>query len=183
LIVYGQKNPGRLTYATSGVGNAQHLNGELLQSLIGVQMTHLPYKGASNQLVDVASGNVDLTFVSMAAAASFMKAGRVKVLGVTSAKRASFAPEIPAIAETKAAATYNLENWFGIFAPAATPLAVQAKLNTLFVQLLRDPAVIRQLQEQGGEVNPMTPQQFTDFIKQETVKYERIVDAANITAE
>ena len=91
-----------LTYATSGVGNPQHLNGELLQSLAGITMVHVPYKGASGQLADVASGNVDMTFVSYAGAAPFIQGGRVKALAVTSATRASFARDIPAIAETPA---------------------------------------------------------------------------------
>ncbi|MCW0208456.1 MAG: tripartite tricarboxylate transporter substrate-binding protein, partial [Achromobacter sp.] len=99
LVAYGRANPDRLTYATSGVGNPQHLNGELLQSLAGIKMVHVPYKGASAQLVDVAAGSVDLTFVSLAGALPFIKSGKVKPLAVTSAKRASFAPDIPAVAE------------------------------------------------------------------------------------
>ena len=182
LVEYAKKNPG-VTYATSGVGNPQHLNGELLASLAGVKMNHVPYKGASGQLVDVASGNVNLTFVSMAGAIPFIKAGRVKPLAVTSAKRASFAPDIPAIAEYAPLAAYKLENWFGLFAPAGTPAAVQAKLNTVVGQVLRDPELIKLLQEQGGEAAPMTQEAFREFIKTETAQYARIVQSANITAE
>lgn len=183
LVAYAQKNPGKLTYATSGVGNPQHLNGELLQSIAGIQMTHIPYKGAANQLVDVASGNVDLTFVSMAGAAPFIKGGRVKVLAVTSPQRTSFAPDVPAIAEFKPTAAYNLENWFGLFAPAAIPQAIQAKLNTAVTQALRDPTLIKRLQDQGGEAVPLTQQKFAEFIKTESIKYARIVDAAHIVAD
>lgn len=100
LIAYAKKNPGKVSYATSGVGNPQHLNGELLEEMAGIKMIHVPYRGASGQLADVAGGNVDLTFVSMAAAAPFIKDGRVKAIAVTSARRASFAPDIPAIAES-----------------------------------------------------------------------------------
>jgi tripartite-type tricarboxylate transporter receptor subunit TctC len=92
----------------------------LLQSLTGIQMQHVPYKGASNQLVDVASGTVDVTFVSLAGAAPFIKGSKVKALAVTSAKRARFAPDIPTIAEFAPAATYSLDNWFGLFAPSKT---------------------------------------------------------------
>ena len=182
LVTYAKAHPG-VTYGTSGVGNPQHLNGELLASLAGVKLSHVPYKGASAQLVDVASGNVNLTFVSMAGALPFIKGGRVKPLAVTSAKRASFAPDIPAIAEYAPLAAYTLENWFGLFAPAGTPADVQVKLNSVVNQVLRDPEVIRLLQEQGGEATPMTQDAFRDFIKTQTAQYARIVKSANITAE
>jgi len=183
LVAYAKANPGKVSYATSGVGNPQHLNGELLASVAGIQMNHVPYKGASGQLVDVASGTVDLTFVSMAAAAPFLKGNRVKALAVTSPKRASFAPDVPAIAETPATAAYALENWFGLFAPAGTPATVQARLNAAVVEALKDPTLVKRLQEQGGEVAPMSQAQFKDFIAAETAKYARIVDAAGIKAE
>ncbi len=146
-------------------------------------MNHVPYKGASVQLVDVVSGNVNLTFVSMAGALPFIKAGRVKPLAVTSANRASFAPDIPAIAEYAPLAAYKLENWFGLFAPSGTPAAVQAKLNTVLGQVLRDPELVKLLQEQGGEAAPMTQEAFREFIKTETAQYARIVQSANIAAE
>jgi len=183
LVAYAKKNPGKVTYATSGVGNPQHLNGELLQSLAGIQMQHVPYKGASNQLVDVASGNVDITFVSLAGATPFIKGGRVKALAVTSTKRAGFAPDIPAIAEFTPTASYDLDNWFGLFAPAKTPPAVQAKLNEAVTAALRDPELVKRLREQGGEPLPLSQTQFRDFIKTESVKYGRIVDSARIVAE
>lgn len=183
LAAYAAKHPGKLSYATSGVGNPQHLNGELLQSVLGVKMQHVPYKGASGQLVDVASGAVDLTFVSYAGAAPFLKGNRVKALAVTSAKRASFAPEIPALAETPAAKAYDLENWFGVFAPAKTPAAIQARLSEAIAAALKDPELARRLREQGGEPEPMTQAQFRDFIARESAKYARIVGAAHILPE
>lgn len=183
LVAYAKKNPGKLTYATSGVGNPQHLNGELLSKLAGVQLNHIPYKGASGQLVDVAGGNVDLSFVSLAGAAPFIKGGRLKALAVTSAQRASFAPDIPTIAEYKPLAAYALDNWFGLFAPAATPPAVLSKLNTAVTQALRDPALAAKLREQGGEPTPMTAEGFRDFIQSESQQYGRIVETANITAD
>jgi len=183
LVAHAKKNPGKVTYATSGVGNPQHLNGELLQSLAGIRMTHVPYKGASNQLVDVASGNVDITFVSLAGAMPFIKGNRVKALAVTSAKRASFAPDLPAIAEYAPAASYNLDNWFGLFAPAATPQAVQARLNAAVSEALHDPELVKKLEAQGGVAAPMSQKQFRDFIATEKAKYQKIVESAHITAE
>jgi tripartite-type tricarboxylate transporter receptor subunit TctC len=183
LIAYAKKNPGKLSYATSGVGNPQHLNGELFSSLAGIQMNHIPYKGSAGQLVDVAGGNVDLSFVSMAGAAPFLKGGRLKALAVTSAKRASFAPDIPTIAEYKPMAAYNMDNWFGLFAPAKTPADVQQKLNAAVTQALQDPALAKKLMDQGGEPAPMTIDQFRTFIKTESVQYGRIVEAAKITPD
>ena len=183
LVAYGKKNPGKLAYSTSGVGNPQHLNGELLEELAGIHMVHIPYKGASGQLVDVVSGNVDMTFVSFTAAKAFIKDGRVKAIAVTSAKRTSFAPEIPAIAEYKPLAKYQLENWFGLFAPAGTPDAVLQKLNAAVTHAIKDPDLAKRLQDRGGEPAPMSTQQFRDFIKTESVQFQRIVETANITAE
>jgi len=183
LVAHAKKHPGRLSYSTSGVGNPQHLNGELLEELAGVHMVHIPYRGAAGQLVDVTSGTVDMTFVSYAAAKSFIQTGKVKAIAITSAKRASFAPELPALAETKALAKYQLENWFGLFAPAGTPDAVLQKLNVAVTTALKDPELGKRLRDQGGEPSPMTPQQFRDFIKAESVQFERIVQVANIVAE
>jgi tripartite-type tricarboxylate transporter receptor subunit TctC len=183
LVSYAKKNPGKLAYSTSGVGNPQHLNGELLEELAGIHMVHIPYKGASGQLVDVVSGNVDMTFVSYAGAKAFIKDGKVKALAVTSAKRTSFAPEIPAVAEYKPLAKYQLENWFGLFAPAGTPDAVIQKLNAAVTQAIKDPELSKRLQDQGGEPAPMSVQQFRDFIKTESVQFQRIVEMAHITPE
>jgi tripartite-type tricarboxylate transporter receptor subunit TctC len=183
LIAYAKKNPGKLTYSTSGVGNPQHLNGELLEELAGVHMVHIPYKGAAGQLIDVTSGNVDMTFVSYTAAKGFIQNGKVKAIAVTSAKRTSFAPDIPALAEYKPLAKYQLENWFGLFAPAGTPDDIQQKLNAAVTQALKDPELAKKLRDQGGEPAPMTTTQFREFIKTESIQFGRIVDVAKITAE
>jgi tripartite-type tricarboxylate transporter receptor subunit TctC len=183
FLAHAKKNPGKLSYSTSGVGNPQHLNGELLEELAGLHMVHIPYRGASGQLVDVTSGVVDMTFVSYTAARSFILSGKVKAIAVTSAKRASFAPELPALAETKQLSKYQLENWFGMFAPAGTPAPVINKINTAVTAVLRDPELAKRLRDQGGEPAPMTAQQFADFIKAESVQFERIVQTAKIVAE
>lgn len=183
LVAHAKKNPGRLSYSTSGVGNPQHLNGELLEEVGGLHMVHIPYRGASAQLVDVTTGVVDMTFVSYAAARSFIQTGRVKAIAVTSATRAPFAPDLPAIAEYKPLAQYQLENWFGLFAPAGTPDAVVQKINAAVTVALKDPELAKKLQDLGGQPSPMTQTQFRDFIKKEASQYERIVRTAKIVAE
>lgn len=183
LVAYGRAHPDKLTYATSGVGNPQHLNGELLQSLAGIKMVHVPYKGAAAQLVDVAAGSVDLTFVSLAGALPFIKSGKVKPLAVTSAKRASFAPDIPALAEYAPLKDYALENWFGVFVPAGTPPQVQQKLAAAIGRALKDEKFVASIRELGGEVQPMSQDEFRAFIKAQTAVFAKVVADGNITAE
>lgn len=183
LVAYGRAHPDKLTYATSGVGNPQHLNGELLQSLAGIKMVHVPYKGAAAQLVDVAAGSVDLTFVSLAGALPFIKSGKVKPLAVTSAKRASFAPDIPALAEYAPLKDYALENWFGVFVPAGTPPQLQQKLAAAIDRALKDEKFVASIRELGGEVQPMSQDAFRAFIKAQTAVFAKVVADGNITAE
>ena len=183
LVAYGKANPGKLTYATSGIGNPQHLAGELFARTAGIRMTHVPYRGASNQLADVAGGSVDLTFVSLAGAAPFVKDGRVRPLGMTSAARTPMAPDIPAIAETPALKGYALDNWFGLFAPAATPAPVVAKLHNAVRAALGDPALAKRLRELGGDPMPLAPDAFRTFIRSESDRFRKIVEDARITPE
>lgn len=183
LVAYGRAHPDKLTYATSGVGNPQHLNGELLQSLAGIKMVHVPYKGASAQLVDVAAGSVDLTFVSLAGALPFIKSGKVKPLAVTSATRASFAPDIPAVAEYAPLKDYALENWFGVFVAAGTPADVQHKLAAAIGRALQDDKFVASIRELGGEVQPMSQEEFRAFIKAQTAVFAKVVADGHITAE
>ena len=178
LVAYATKNPGKVSYSSSGVGNPQHLNGELLEELAGIHMVHVPYKGASGQIVDVVSGNVELTFVSYTAAKGFIKDGKVKALGVTSSKRASFDPNIPAIAEYKPLAKYQLENWFGLFAPAGTPDAVVQKLNAAVAKALASPELKKRLADLGATSQSMTTAEFGDFVKNEVKVWGDVVKAS-----
>jgi tripartite-type tricarboxylate transporter receptor subunit TctC len=183
LVAYAKANPGKLSYGTSGIGNPQHLAGELLAQLSGTSLTHIPYRGASNQLTDTAGGSVDMTFVSLTGARPFIKDQRVRAIAMTSPARTPLAPELPAIAETPGLEKYALENWFGLFAPAATPPAIVQKLNTAVVQALKDPELARRLNELGGEPAPMAPAQFKTFIRGESARFAKIVDDAKITPE
>ncbi|OZI28845.1 Tat pathway signal protein [Bordetella genomosp. 1] len=183
LLAQARANPGKLSYASSGIGNPQHLNGALLEALGKVSMMHVPYKGASGQLSDVAGGNVDMTFVSYAAAQPFIQSGKVRALAVTSAKRAAFARDVPALAETPGLEDYDLSNWFGVFAPRNTPPAVVDALNQAINAALRDKDLAQRLSDQGGEVSPMRPPEFTAFIAAQNQQFRRIIDQARIVAE
>jgi tripartite-type tricarboxylate transporter receptor subunit TctC len=183
LLAYAKANPGKVTYGSSGIGNPQHLAGELLEQLSGVPLTHVPYRGASNQLVDTAGGQIDMTFVSLGGARPFIKDGRVRAIAITSPTRSSLAPDLPAVAETKGLEKYTLENWFGLFAPAATPPAVVQKLNAAVQQALKDPDLVKRLQELGGEPTPMDPPQFKGFIQSESARLGKLVTDAKVTPE
>ncbi|MEF7616999.1 tripartite tricarboxylate transporter substrate binding protein [Aquincola sp. MAHUQ-54] len=183
LLAYAKANPGKVSYGTSGIGNPQHLAGELLAQLSGTTLTHIPYRGASNQLTDTAGGSIDMTFVSLTGARPFMKDQRVRAIAMTSPARSALAPELPAVAETPGLEKYTLENWFGLFAPAATPPAIVQKLNAAVVQALKDPELARRLNELGGEPAPMAPAQFKAFVQAESVRFAKIVDDAKITPE
>lgn len=182
LLAYAKAN-GKVTYGTSGIGNPQHLAGELLEQLSGVPLTHIPYRGASNQLTDTAGGQIDMTFVSLGGAKPFIKDGRVRAIAVTSPTRSSLAPDLPAVAETKGLEKYALENWFGLFAPAATQPAVVQKLNAAVTQALKDPDLVKRLQELGGEPTPMEPAQFKSFVQGESARFAKLVADAKITPD
>ncbi len=183
LLAYAKANPGKLSYGTSGIGNPQHLAGELLEQLSGMPLTHVPYRGASNQLTDTAGGSIDMTFVSLGGARPFIKDGRVRAIAITSPARSALAPELPAIAETQGLEKYSLDNWFGLFAPAATPPAIVQKLNAAVTQALQDPELVKRLHELGGEPTPMDPVKFKGFIQSESARFAKLVADAKITPE
>ncbi|SDP81809.1 Tripartite-type tricarboxylate transporter, receptor component TctC [Ralstonia sp. 25mfcol4.1] len=183
LVAYAKTNPGKVRYGTSGVGNPQHLSGELMARQAGVQLTHVPYRGASNQLLDVIGGNIEMTFVSLAGARQFIKDGKVRAIGITSQGKSVLAPDIPAISDSSSMKGYSLENWFGLFAPKGTPAPVIARLNGAVVEALKDPGLSTRLRELGGNPTPMSPDQFAAFIKQDAAKFAKIVEDAKITPD
>jgi tripartite-type tricarboxylate transporter receptor subunit TctC len=183
LIAYAKANPGKLSYASSGVGNAQHLTGEMLNKMAGISVQHVPFKGASQQLADTAGKHVTYTFASIGASLPFIQSGKLRPIGVTSLTRASVLPDVPAIAEYKPLATFELVNFFGMYAPAATPDPVIRKLNATIVQALRTPEVSTKLKELGFEPAPTTPEQFREFLRAESGKFAKIIAEANVKVD
>ncbi len=180
LVAYAKANPGKLTFSSSGAGNPQHLAGELFNKLAGVQIDHVPYKGASQQLTDVIAKHVSMTFTSLAAALPFIKNGQVRAIGVTSTKPLSALPDVPPLSELKPLAGYEIVNWFGMFAPAKTPEPIIKKLNAAVAQALENPDLRKKLELQGMEPSPNTPGQFGEFVKAESKKFARIISDANV---
>jgi tripartite-type tricarboxylate transporter receptor subunit TctC len=183
LIAYAKKSGGKLTFSSSGVGNPQQLTGELFNKIAGVNILHVPYKGAAPQLAALAGGEVTLTYVSIGAAKPFIESGRIRPIGVTSTTRVSALPDVPAIAEHPSLAGFELVNFFGFFGPAGLPDAVLKRLNAAAIQALKDPAMAAKLRASGFEPSPTTPEQFRAFIRQESAKFARIIAEAGIKLE
>ena len=182
LIAYGKANPGKLSFASSGAGGAPHFSGELFKSMAGLDMVHIPYKGSTLAHPDLIGGRVSLMFDTVAAINVQVKAGTVRPLAVTTAKRASVAPTVPTMAEAGMQG-YETSTWGGLLAPAATPKAVVAKLNAEVNRILALPDVRQRLQDAGIEPGGGTPQQFNEFLVVEMAKWGKVARDAGIQPE
>lgn len=183
LIALARKAPGTLTYGTSGIGNLQHLNGELFNRLAKVDTVHVPYRGTGTILTDVVSGRISMTYGGAPALLPMIKDGKLTAIGVTSRQRIASLPDVPALSETPELSAYELVNWFGLFAPAGTPAPVLERIHAAAVTALRDPTLIRKLEEQGAEPSPMSAADFRAFVVNETGKLEKIIKDADIRPE
>ncbi|MEO8302998.1 MAG: tripartite tricarboxylate transporter substrate binding protein [Betaproteobacteria bacterium] len=182
LIALAKANPGKLNYASVGTGSPGHIAGELFKLKTGVDIVHVPYKGGGPAVTDTIGGQVQLLFVSMPAAWQHVKAGKLKAIAVTSAKRSVAAPDVPTIAES-GIPDYVVDSWYGALAPAKTPPAVITRLNAAFAKVLENPQVKERLLAQGAEAAPSTPAEFDRIIKDELHKWEYVIRAANIKPE
>ncbi len=184
LIAYARANRGRLSFSSSGIGNPQHLAGELMNSMAGTDVLHVPYRGAAPAVTDVATGAVTMSFSSLAAALPLIQDGRLRAVAVTSRDRMPQLPDVAPLAEAAVELKgYELLNWFGLFAPAATPSAIVARLNEIVVTGLRDRAISQTLDAQGIVPRIMTAAQYREFVAAETEKFGKIVAQANIKVE
>lgn len=182
LIELARAKPGQLNFGSSGSGGTSHLAGELLKTMAKVNLTHVPYKGAPQALVDVISGQVQLLFPSLPTTFPQIKAGRVKALAVTSAKRATTLPEIPTVAESGVPG-YEATNWYGMLAPAGTPQSIVQKLNGAVLRALRTAEVNDALIRQGAEPLPSTPADFERYLKSEIAKWTTVIRQAGVRAD
>jgi tripartite-type tricarboxylate transporter receptor subunit TctC len=182
LIALAKAQPGKLNYASVGTGSPGHIAGELFKLRTGVEIVHIPYKGGGPAVTDTIGGQVQLLFVSMPAAWQHVKAGKLKAIAVTSAKRSVTAPDVPTIAES-GVVDFVVDSWYGALAPARTPAAAVARLNAAFVKVLEMPQVKERLIAQGAEAAPSTPAEFDRVIKDELGKWEYVIKTANIKPE
>jgi tripartite-type tricarboxylate transporter receptor subunit TctC len=173
FIEYARKNPGKVNMASSGAGTSVHLSGELFKYMTGIDMKHIPYKGAGPAITDLISGQVDVLFDNMPSIIGHVRAGSVRALGVTTAQRSPALPDVPAVAETVPG--YEASAWFGASAPKGTPQAAIDRLNREINAALADPVMKAKLADLGGVPIPGTPEDFWALHRMETEKWAKIV--------
>jgi tripartite-type tricarboxylate transporter receptor subunit TctC len=182
LIALAKARPGQLNFASGSTGSAGHLAGELFKKMAGIDMVHIPYKGAAPAVTDLLAGHVSLMFDNMASALPNIRAVRVRALAVTTLRRSPFLPDIPTISEAGLRG-FDIGTWFGIFAPAGTPRDIVLRLNGELARILKTPATKERLATMGAETMPDTPEEFAAFVKSEMNKYAQIVRASGAKAD
>ena len=182
LIELARREPGKLNYASAGSGSPFHLAAELFKLLAGVDIVHVPYQGGGPAITAVLGGQVQLTFGNLVAVLPLVRSGKLRALGVTSAKRSPGAPDIPTLAEGGVTG-YDFSSWFGFFAPAHTPQDVVLKLNREIVAILSRPDVKQRLTQDGADVVASTPKEFAAYLASETRKWAKVIKQAGLRAE
>ena len=186
LLAYAKKNPGKLNYGSGGNGSAGHLAGEMFKTQAGLFMVHIPYAGGPAAQLGLLSGQVDLNFDNLAAAAANIKSGKLRALAVTTSRRSSAMPEVPTIAESGrefGLGGFDIQTWFGLFGPARLPADVSARLNRAFVDALNSAELKTRLASLMAEPSPSTPEAFAAFVRSEHAKYETVVKASGAKAD
>jgi len=182
LIAYAKKNPGKLTFGSSGTGAASHLSAELFKSMAGVDLLHVPYKGTGQAVTDLLAGQIDLLFGPAQAVMPQVHAGKLKAFAVTSAKPSATVPGLPPVAEAGVPG-YEAIGWFGLLVPAATPRGIVEKLSADANRVLQDPDVKEKMLMLGAEPSGDTPAQFAAFIRDDQAKWSKLVRERGITVE
>jgi len=183
LIAYARRNPGKLSYSSSGSGSAQHLAGEMLKHMAGIEMVHVPYKGVAPAITDMIAGQVDLGFAGLPTALPYVQSGKLVALGVSSKGRADSAPGISSIAEASGLERFELMQWMGLFVPAKTPAVIVARIQEEFAIVLRLPEIREKLIAQGNEPVGNSTAEFAAFVTAEREKVRLIVRTSHITAD
>jgi len=174
LIALARAQPGKLNYASAGNGAPNHLAMELFKSMAGVNITHVPYKGAPQAVTDLLAGHMNLGFNSIAPTLQHIRGGRLRGLGLASAKRSPQLPDVPTIGEAGVPG-FEAANWFGMFAPAKTPKRIITRLNGALVQVVRAPEIRSQFEALGADPVGNSPEEFAAFIRRETEQYAKVV--------
>jgi tripartite-type tricarboxylate transporter receptor subunit TctC len=182
LLAYAKANPGKLNVASSGVGTPNHLGAEMLKYLGKIDIVHVAYKGGGPAMTDLIGGQVQLQFSSIPTVLTHVKAGRIKMLAIGSAKRSPALPDVPTIAEAGVPG-YEYTTWYGIFAPRATPPAIVTLLNGAVTKAVMSPEVSQRLTPQGAEPSSSTPQELAQYMKEESARWAKTIKAANIRIE
>jgi tripartite-type tricarboxylate transporter receptor subunit TctC len=171
-----------LSYGSSGVGTVGHLAGELFNVMAGTKLVHVPYKGGGPVVIDLVGGQIQIVFASVASVLPQIKAGKIRGIAVTAAKRSALMPDLPTIAETGLPG-YEAKNWYGMLAPAKTPRAIITRLNAETVKVLNMPDVKSLLSNQGLDAAPSTPEKFGAYLKSESAKWAKVIKASGTKPE
>jgi tripartite-type tricarboxylate transporter receptor subunit TctC len=182
FIAYARANPGKLNFGSGSTGSAGHLAGELFKTLAGVDMTHVPYKGAAAAMNDLLGGQIQLMFDNLASSLAQVRAGRIRALAVTTSKRSALAPDLPTIAESGLPG-FDISTWFGIFVPAKTPREAVDRLHAEFTRALAAPDVREKMLNLGAEPVASQPEEFAAYIRAESEKYARVIKASGAKAD
>lgn len=182
LVELARKQPGKLTFASSGQGTSHHLSGELLKAVAGVDILHVPYKGSAPAHVDLMGGSVDIMFDNILPVSPHVKSGKLKALAVTTKSRAPSMPDVPTMAES-GYPNFEAVAWFGLLAPAGTPAPIVERLSAEVNRILKSPEINARLTGMGANVMGTTPQEFSAFMKAEIEKWAPVVKRANIVLD
>jgi tripartite-type tricarboxylate transporter receptor subunit TctC len=182
LIAYAKANPGKVNFGSAGTGGANHLSGELFKSMTGVNMVHIPYKGAAPALNDLLGGQIPVMFDSVPGVLQHIKAGKLRALGVTSLTRSSALPDVPTLDEAGVKG-FEATAWFGLYGPGNMPADLTARLSRDVLAALRSPEVEQQFALQGAEPGTMTQPQFAQFVSAEMDKWAKVIADARITIQ
>ena len=185
LVAYAKANPDKVSFASGGNGATNHLSGELLKSITGAPMLHVPYKGSAPALTDVIAGNATCMFDILVTSLPQIRAGRVRALAVTSAKRSPYAPEIPTMRESgvEGYEEAGSDLWFGVFAPAGTPRPIVDRLNAELIKALRTPEVGERIRAQAYDVWTLAPDEFAAFLRTDYAKWGKVVRISGAKAD
>jgi len=182
LVAYAKKNPGKLSFGSSGIGAASHLAGELFKSMAGVDMLHVPYKGTGQAVTDLLGGQIDVMFGPAETVMPHVKAGKLRALAVTSAQRFAVLPDLPTVAEAGVPG-YSAVGWFGLFAPAGTPKDIVAQVSADAGKAMNDPEVKKAMVTAGAEASPDTPEEFGRFVHSEMDKWSKLMKERGIVPQ
>ena len=182
LVALAKKNPQGVTYGSAGIGTAGHLNGHLVNVAAGIDMTHVPYKGAAPAMLDLQGGRISLMATSIGSSAGLIRQGKIRAIATTGAKRARLLPDVPTVAE-QGLKGFDVTTWHVVMAPSKTPQQAMDRLNGELVRSLGLAEVQEKLMSEGGEVTPTTAREAAAFVKSEVAKWGGVIAKANITAE
>jgi len=182
LLAYARANPGKLSYASGGVGTSSHLAGELFKSMTKTYMVHIPYRGNAPAITDLIGGQAQLAFATLPTVIPHVRAGKLRGIAVIGSSRSAAAPQLPTVAESGVPG-FSVNNWIGLFAPTGTPPEVVRRLNAEVMRIMQLPEVTRRMEVEGERHTPNTPEQFGLFVRDEVTKWGKVIKDAGIKAD